>query len=164
MDYTAFIISLEQHIHKMALRYRGYADVEDLEQEVKLAIWQTWERVCTAENPVTYAIGIARKVFLRIASHKKSVSAESLEKYLTWYNSDGETYYRDIAIPENPKQLASKAMRRRILAALDTLPTRQRQSIMAFYRIENRSGYVANKDKSLDSSRAPGMRKLRRLL
>lgn len=167
LTYEDLLSQIERDIHFGALRYRNIADVEDLEQEARLLVWQAWERIIQTSNPVQYAKGVAHNAMVRVlARRQKSVKTESLEEYLCWQDSDGDTMQRDIVDIPNPKRLSSKTMRHRVLTALDGLGKQQRRAVMSFYRIENRQGRVSERHGTLVEyqNKYRGIVKLRKVM
>lgn len=167
LTFETLLSQVERDIHFSALKYKHIADVEDLEQEVRLQIWQAWERIIGASSPVAYAKGVAHKAIIRsIARNQKSVKTESLEEYLGWQDDDGDTIQRDIPDTPNTKRLSSKAVRHRVLTALDRLSQKQRHAVMSFYRVEDRQGRVSERKgtRTEDQNRFRGMIKLHRVI
>lgn len=167
LDYETLLSQVESYIHFTASRYKHLADIEDLEQEARVQIWQAWQRINNADNPIGYTKGVVYSAIVRtVADKPRSVKAESLEAYLCWQEDDGEIIQRDIPALPNPKRLASKTVRHHVLSALDRLSQKQRRAVMAYYRIENRQGRVSERRKTRQEEQARhcGIVRLRKVL
>ena len=136
LSCPALLERLQPQIHAYALRYRDCAEVEDLEQQARLAIWQNWQRIVLIDNPEAYAVTVAKHAMYHLAMHEVSHAAMSLET-VTTRRGKHEAY--QVELPESPaqKRLSSLAQRRRIFRALRKLTPHQRHAILAYYRIED---------------------------
>lgn len=177
-DLLALLESWRSQIEAMARRLAAKVpyvsiSVDDLAQEGLIGAWQAGLRYegrgkCSLE---AFCILRARGAMLTfLKSHKLSTS---LEGFLEMDMGD-HMMTREIASPPPQHRLASLSVRRRILAALRHLSERERQALLAYYRIEDSRGRVPDREevcarlgitkKAFIESRFRGLKKLRKIL
>ena len=127
--------------------YTCFIDARDLEQEALITILETPGKFdaskATHEQSLhSYAMIRARGAMLNYVKRQLKGDVTSLEDYLEIDTASG-SIQRDIAEVPVQKRFTPYRERRRILAAMRKLTTRQRLAVMSFYRIEDARGNVS---------------------